>query len=84
MRIRFTDSREKATHIVYPTQDPLEEEYARPLFRRDKYTMLHWYYFPDSYDTWVTGQSCGGGMDISETWQHSSVQERHEDRNVAV
>ena len=43
--------------MVYPTQDPLEEEYARPMFRRDKYTMLHWYYFPDSYDTWVTGQS---------------------------
>ncbi|XP_043221494.1 SWI/SNF complex subunit SMARCC2-like [Amphibalanus amphitrite] len=51
----IAESRDKATHVVFPTQDPLEEEYARPLFRRDKYTMLHWYYFPDSYDTWVTG-----------------------------
>ncbi|XP_037079643.1 SWI/SNF complex subunit SMARCC2-like [Pollicipes pollicipes] len=51
----IAESRDKATHVVYPTQDPLEEEYARPLFKRDKYTMLHWYYFPDSYDTWVTG-----------------------------
>ena len=76
----FPEGRDKATHVVYPTQDPLEEEYARPLFRRDKYTMLHWYYFPDSYDTWVTGQwagsrtgvrSVGGVTDGSVHWAGS-------------
>lgn len=33
--------------------DPLDEEYARPAFRRDRMVMMHWYYFPDSYDSWV-------------------------------
>lgn len=44
---------EEATHIVYPEVDPFPEEYARPIFRKDKNTMLHWYYFPESYDSWV-------------------------------
>lgn len=33
----------EATHLVYSAADPLEEEYARPLFRRDRNTLLHWY-----------------------------------------
>lgn len=41
-----------ATHIIYPPVDPLEEEYARPNLRRDRSVLLHWYYFPDSYDSW--------------------------------
>ncbi|XP_046624389.1 SWI/SNF complex subunit SMARCC2 isoform X1 [Neodiprion virginianus] len=43
-----------ATHIVYPPADPLEEEYARPYLRRERSVLLHWYYFPDSYDSWTT------------------------------
>ncbi|KAK0088239.1 hypothetical protein PV326_004917 [Microctonus aethiopoides] len=43
-----------ATHIVYPLVDPLDEEYARPCMRRDRSVLLHWYYFPDSYDSWIT------------------------------
>ena len=42
-----------ATHIIYPSADPLEEEYARPCLRRDRSVLLHWYYFPDSYDSWT-------------------------------
>jgi SWI/SNF related-matrix-associated actin-dependent regulator of chromatin subfamily C len=49
----ITEEEEEATHIVYPDVDPLPEEYARPLFKREKYVMLHWYYFPESYDSWV-------------------------------
>lgn len=48
-----TEDEEDATHIVYPDVGPIPEEYARPLFKRDKYVMLHWYYFPESYDSWV-------------------------------
>ncbi|XP_015592128.1 SWI/SNF complex subunit SMARCC2 isoform X2 [Cephus cinctus] len=43
-----------ATHIIYPHVDPLEEEYARPCMRRERSILLHWYYFPDSYDSWTT------------------------------
>lgn len=40
--------------MVYPTVDPLDEEYARAVFRnKERWTMLHWYSFPDSFDTWV-------------------------------
>lgn len=49
----WTENENEATHILYPHCDPLEEEYARPTMRRDKNIMFHWYYFPDSYDTWV-------------------------------
>jgi SWI/SNF related-matrix-associated actin-dependent regulator of chromatin subfamily C len=49
----ITENEDNATHIIYPTCDPLEEEYARPTFRRDRMVMLHWYYFPDSYDSWT-------------------------------
>ena len=48
----MTDSESEATHLVYQAADPLEEEFARPLFRRDRTILLHWYYFPDSYDKW--------------------------------
>lgn len=48
-----TEDESEATHIVYPEVDPLPEEYARPCFKRDKNVMLHWYYFPESYDSWV-------------------------------
>lgn len=43
-----------ATHIIFPPVDPIEEEYARPCMRRDRSVLLHWYYFPDSYDSWAT------------------------------
>lgn len=51
--VDVTESEDQATHVIYPTCDPLEEEYARPTFRRDRMVMLHWYYFPDSYDSWT-------------------------------
>ncbi|KAJ8711775.1 hypothetical protein PYW08_008729 [Mythimna loreyi] len=47
------EDEEEATHIVYPTVDPLEEEYARPVFRRGNHVLVHWYYLPDSHDTWA-------------------------------
>lgn len=49
----ITEQEEEATHVIYPVVDPLQEEYARPCYRRDGSVLLHWYYFPDSYDSWV-------------------------------
>ncbi|XP_014605204.1 PREDICTED: SWI/SNF complex subunit SMARCC2 isoform X2 [Polistes canadensis] len=43
-----------ATHIIFPSVDPMEEECARPCMRRERSVLLHWYYFPDSYDSWTT------------------------------
>lgn len=51
--IYYTEEEEDATHVVYPVVDPLEEEYARPVFRRGNNVLVHWYYMPDSHDTWA-------------------------------
>lgn len=39
-----SDIEAEATHLIYSAADPLEEEYARPLFRRERSTLLHWYF----------------------------------------
>lgn len=43
-----------ASHIIYPDIDPLPDDYARPSFKRGKNIMMHWYYLPESYDSWVS------------------------------
>ncbi|EDW41975.1 GM25739 [Drosophila sechellia] len=52
-RVEIVSDEEDATHIVYPVVDPHPDEYARPIFKRGGHVMLHWYYFPESYDSWV-------------------------------
>ncbi|XP_019875838.1 SWI/SNF complex subunit SMARCC2 isoform X2 [Aethina tumida] len=56
---QIVESEENATHIVYGPTDPLKEEYARPLFKRDKNLMMHWYYFPSSFDSWINVEANG-------------------------
>ncbi|XP_028025349.1 SWI/SNF complex subunit SMARCC2 isoform X2 [Bombyx mandarina] len=50
------EDEEDATHIIYPTMDPHEEEYARPVFKRGNHVLVHWYYLPDSHDTWAQAE----------------------------
>lgn len=50
---QVVESEDTATHVLYGLVDPLKEEYARPIIKRDKMVMMHWYYFPNSFDTWV-------------------------------
>ncbi|XP_061399718.1 SWI/SNF complex subunit SMARCC2 [Musca vetustissima] len=52
-RVEIVADEEDATHIIYPEVDPHPDEYARPVFRRGNHVMMHWYYFPESYDTWT-------------------------------
>ncbi|KAJ7322574.1 hypothetical protein JRQ81_018861 [Phrynocephalus forsythii] len=50
----LTEDKSKATHHVYPVPTSLdEEEWLRPVMKRDKQVLVHWGYYPDSYDTWV-------------------------------
>jgi len=42
--------------VIYPACDPLDEEFARAAMKRDKSVLIHWYYFPDSHDSWVQPQ----------------------------
>lgn len=68
---QVTENEEGATHILYPHCDPLEEEYARPGTRRDKMIMMHWYYFPDSYDTWVNIEGALESLPMDSPSPHS-------------
>ncbi|XP_060805963.1 SWI/SNF complex subunit SMARCC2 isoform X2 [Amyelois transitella] len=67
------EDEEDATHIIYPTVDPLEEEYARPVFRRGNHVLMHWYYLPDSHDTWAQADL---PVDVPETvnWECSRAE----------
>ncbi|XP_078287731.1 SWI/SNF complex subunit SMARCC2 isoform X5 [Rhinoraja longicauda] len=49
-----TEDKSNASHIVYPIPGSLEdEEWVRPIMKREKQVLLHWGYCPDSYDTWI-------------------------------
>lgn len=68
------DTEETATHIIYGSVDPLKEEYGRPVIKRDKMVMMHWYYFPNSFDTWINLESAGlDGLSIESTPSPHSV-----------
>nr|XP_020655829.1 SWI/SNF complex subunit SMARCC1 [Pogona vitticeps] len=50
----ITEDKSKATHHIYPVPTSLdEEEWLRPVMKKDKQVLVHWGYYPDSYDTWV-------------------------------
>uniref|UniRef100_A0A6P7GRZ5 SWI/SNF complex subunit SMARCC2-like n=1 Tax=Diabrotica virgifera virgifera TaxID=50390 RepID=A0A6P7GRZ5_DIAVI len=46
---QIVETEETATHIIYGPVDPLKDEYGRPVTKRDKMVMMHWYYFPNSF-----------------------------------
>lgn len=51
----ITEDKSKATHIIYPSPTQMEEEeWLRPVMRKDKQVLVHWGYYPDSYDIWVS------------------------------
>uniref|UniRef100_A0A8C9ZLW7 SWI/SNF related BAF chromatin remodeling complex subunit C2 n=1 Tax=Sander lucioperca TaxID=283035 RepID=A0A8C9ZLW7_SANLU len=49
-----TEDKASSSHVVVPIPTSLEEEeWVRPVMKRDKQVLLHWGYFPDGYDTWI-------------------------------
>ncbi|KAJ8395209.1 hypothetical protein AAFF_G00034110 [Aldrovandia affinis] len=51
----ITEEKAKATHHIYPPLTAAEEEeWLRPVMRKDKQVLVHWGMYPDSYDTWVS------------------------------
>uniref|UniRef100_A0A8C5ES81 SWI/SNF related, matrix associated, actin dependent regulator of chromatin, subfamily c, member 2 n=1 Tax=Gouania willdenowi TaxID=441366 RepID=A0A8C5ES81_GOUWI len=53
-QVGFID-KASSSHVVLPIPSSLEEEeWVRPVMKRDKQMLLHWGYFPDSYDTWIS------------------------------
>lgn len=50
----ITEDENLATHIIYPEIECSTDDYARPLFKQGNNIMIHWYYLPESYDSFVT------------------------------
>ncbi|GFR96859.1 SWI/SNF complex subunit SMARCC2, partial [Elysia marginata] len=75
------ETREEATHAILPgpTQTTTagsesEEEFFRPTFKRERSYGIHWWYYPDSYDTWVTDVNIDYDFDTSpppDVWEVS-------------
>ncbi|XP_057196285.1 SWI/SNF complex subunit SMARCC1 isoform X3 [Triplophysa rosa] len=60
----IAEDKSKATHIIYPSPAQLEEEeWLRPVMRKDKQVLVHWGYYPDSYDTWVSTNEVDGDVE---------------------
>ncbi|XP_052473942.1 SWI/SNF complex subunit SMARCC1-like isoform X1 [Carassius gibelio] len=60
----MTEDKSKATHIIYPsTAQAEEEEWLRPVMRKDKQVLVHWGNYPDSYDTWISTSDVDGDVE---------------------
>ncbi|KAK4534866.1 hypothetical protein CDCA_CDCA03G0891 [Cyanidium caldarium] len=52
----------QATHVVYPDPpgtteaETAHEDYCVSLRRKGNQVLTHWWYFPDSYDSWIPAQ----------------------------
>ncbi|KAM9309652.1 LOW QUALITY PROTEIN: SWI/SNF complex subunit SMARCC1 [Pholidichthys leucotaenia] len=57
----ITDDKSKASHLIDPSPSQQEEEeWLRPVIKKDKQVLVHWGFHPDSYDTWVSGSEVDG------------------------
>ncbi|XP_053743133.1 SWI/SNF complex subunit SMARCC1 isoform X1 [Synchiropus splendidus] len=60
----ITEDKSKATHHIYPSSSqPEEEEWLRPVMKKDKQVLVHWGLYPDSYDTWVPAGEVDGDVE---------------------
>ncbi|NXL88252.1 SMRC2 protein, partial [Alectura lathami] len=63
-----TEDKGNASHIVCPVPGNLEEEeWVRPVMKRDKQVLLHWGYYPDSYDTWIPASEIEASVEDAPT-----------------
>ncbi|XP_033856366.2 SWI/SNF complex subunit SMARCC1-like isoform X2 [Acipenser ruthenus] len=59
-----TDDKSKASHHIHPVPSSLEdEEWLRPVMRKDKQVLVHWGMYPDSYDTWFPASDVDGDIE---------------------
>ena len=62
----IVESETEATHIVVKDPNPpnprdlANTEYCRTVERRERSVLVHWWYYPDSYDSWVPANQVEG------------------------
>ncbi|XP_026202881.1 SWI/SNF complex subunit SMARCC1b [Anabas testudineus] len=61
---KITDDRTIASHHIYPSPASTEEdEWMRPVMRKDKHVLVHWGMHPDSYDSWLSSNDVEGEVE---------------------
>ncbi|XP_051927872.1 SWI/SNF complex subunit SMARCC1b isoform X2 [Hippocampus zosterae] len=56
--------RSLASHHIYPSLSSTdEEEWIRPVMRKQNYILVHWGMHPDSYDSWVPSSDVNGDVE---------------------
>ncbi|CAG8720288.1 14045_t:CDS:2 [Rhizophagus irregularis] len=85
LRGQITHDKESATHVIHYTNDndDTDEEWFRTLEKKSGRVLVHWWYYPDSYDMWLeeTAEHADpepmpehkGPWNVSERWLTDSV-----------
>uniref|UniRef100_A0A3Q0S6S8 SWI/SNF related BAF chromatin remodeling complex subunit C1b n=1 Tax=Amphilophus citrinellus TaxID=61819 RepID=A0A3Q0S6S8_AMPCI len=59
-----TEDRTLASHHICPSPASAEEdEWMRPVMRKDKHVLVHWGMHPDSYDSWLSSSDVEGEIE---------------------
>lgn len=68
--------REFATHVLHPEPQGVVRDTVRPVLHDpdEEKVMVHYVFFPDSYDTWVDAEE---DVDAKEFGEHGPAQQRH-------
>ncbi|XP_019119843.1 SWI/SNF complex subunit SMARCC1b [Larimichthys crocea] len=60
----LVEDRTLASHHIYPSPASIEEdEWMRPVMRKDKHVLVHWGMHPDSYDSWLPSNDVEGEVE---------------------
>uniref|UniRef100_M3ZRG7 SWI/SNF related BAF chromatin remodeling complex subunit C1b n=1 Tax=Xiphophorus maculatus TaxID=8083 RepID=M3ZRG7_XIPMA len=60
----ITEDSIMATHHIYGSLASTEEdEWMRPVMRKDKHVLVHWGMHPDSYDSWLSSSDVEGDVE---------------------
>ncbi|XP_028316401.1 SWI/SNF complex subunit SMARCC1b [Gouania willdenowi] len=70
----LTDDRTVASHHICTSLVPAEEDdWLRPVMRRDKHVLVHWGLHPDSYDSWLPSGEVEGEVEelphVEKPWR---------------
>ncbi|XP_055369018.1 SWI/SNF complex subunit SMARCC1b [Betta splendens] len=61
---KLTEDRTFASHHIYPVPASAEEdEWMRPVMRKEKHVLVHWGMHPDSYDSWLSLSDVDGDVE---------------------
>ncbi|WAR04965.1 SMRC2-like protein [Mya arenaria] len=56
----ITEQEDEATHVIHgmPAAAGSEDEWCRPVLKRERNALVHFWHTPDSYDNWMVDLGC--------------------------